>query len=99
MPTEEPKLRSDLRLSRQGGERQVTFVVKDPVDSRFFQLKEEEHFIATQLDGQTPLETVRQRTEAKFDATLSPQALANFVASLRQSKLLEAGPARAARSG
>ncbi len=86
-----PKLRTDLIVSRQGCDGQAAFVVKDPVNNQFFRLKEEEHYIAAQLDGRTPLETVRRRVEEKFDAALSPQSLANFVASLRKSRLLESG--------
>ena len=94
MATDMPKLRDDLLVSRQDWQGQPVFVVKDPVDNQFFRLKEEEHFIAAQLDGQTPLETIRRRVEGQFDASLSSEALANFVASLRKSKLLEAASAR-----
>src|SRR5206468_683483 len=88
MAVDTPKLRDDLLVSRQEWAGQPVFVVKDPVDNQFFRLKEEEHFIATQLDGQNPLETIRRRVEGKFDAHLTSEALANFVASLRKSKLL-----------
>jgi multidrug resistance efflux pump len=95
--TELPKLRSDLLFSRQEGG-QAAFVVKNPGEGQFFRLNEAEQFIATQLDGQTPLETVRLRTEKRFDVSLSPESLANFVTSLDQSKLLESGRSRAVRT-
>ena len=97
-----PKLRDDLLVSRQEQAGQTAFVVKDPVDNQFFRLKEEEYFIAAQLDGQTPLETIRQRVAEKFDVNLTQQALANFLAGLRKLKLLESSGAatqRKARSG
>jgi len=93
MSTDWPKLRDDLLVSRQEREGQTAFVLKDPVDNQFFRLKEEEHFIAAQLDGQTPLETIRQRAEEKFNVNLTRQSFANFVASLRKSKLLESSAA------
>ena len=86
---EGPKLRSDLVVSRQPQKGQVIFVIKDPVNSQYFRLNEPDYFIAAQLDGCTGLETVRQRTEATFNVRLSPQSLAEFIISLRQSNLLE----------
>ena len=86
-----PKLRTDLLFSRQGPEGEAIFVVKDPVNSQFFRLREEERYLVAQLDGQTPLEVVRQRVEDKLKVTLHPDALANFVATLRRSHLLESG--------
>ena len=83
------KLRSDLVVSRQPQKGQVIFVIKDPVNSQYFRLNEPDYFIAAQLDGCTGLETVRQRTEATFNVRLSPQSLAEFIISLRQSNLLE----------
>ncbi len=90
---EGPKLRSDLVVSRQPQEGQVIFVIKDPVNSQYFRLNEPDYFIAAQLDGCTGLETVRQRTEATFNVRLTPQALAEFIKSLRQSNLLESAAA------
>ena len=90
--TEPPKLRSDLLFSRQSREGQTIFVVKDPLNSQYFSLREEEHYLAAQLDGQTPFETVRLRVEERFNVTLSRESLANFVTSLRESELLESGP-------
>jgi multidrug resistance efflux pump len=102
MSTEWPKLRGDLRLSRRDRAGQAAFVVKDPVNGQFFRLAEADYFVASQLDGRTPAETIRQRVEDKFRVTLSPQALAAFVTSLRQSNLLEpdpSGPIRGERRG
>jgi len=97
MSTESPKLRSDLLFSRQDCGSQVVFVVKDPLHNQFFRLNETDHFIAAQLDGQTPLETIRRRVEEKFNVSLSQPSLAHFVASLRKSKLLESGDAQRQR--
>ena len=92
-----PKLRDDLLVSRQEQEGQPAFVVKDPVDNQFFRLKEEEYFIAAQLDGQTPLETIRQRVEEKFNVNFMQQSFANFLAGLRKFKLLESSGAAVQR--
>jgi len=98
-----PKLRSDLTLSRQQAADGVRYVVKDGRSGKFFRLGELEQFIAEQLDGETPLDMVRQRTEARFEATLAPAALAAFVTKLEKGGLLEAqgapahAPAKAGR--
>src|SRR5262245_24970877 len=84
-----PKLRKDLTISEQTAAGGRFFVLKDSVRGQFFRLREPEYFIARQLDGATPLEAVRQRAEAKFDAQLSEEDLGLFVARLRRSSLLE----------
>ena len=87
--TEPPKLRSDLLFSRQCREGQTIFVVKDPLNSQYFSLREEEQYLAAQLDGQTPLETIRLRVEERFNVTLSRESLANFVTNLRDNGQLD----------
>ena len=84
-----PKLRSDLTLSHQRADGNARCVVKDPRSGKFFRFGELEQFIAEQLDGETPLEVVRQRTEARFDGPLPADVLAAFVRKLAKSGLLE----------
>lgn len=84
-----PKLRTDLIVSPQETAAGSFFVVKDPAIGRFFRFKAVEYFIAQQLDGQTPLEEVRQRAEVEFDATLEPRTLEQFTAKLSNLGLLE----------
>ena len=84
-----PKLRSDLTVSHQQTASGTVLVVKDPVSSDFFRFRAVEQFVAQQLDGQTPLEVVRQRTEKEFGASLSPEALSAFIKVLNENRLLE----------
>jgi multidrug resistance efflux pump len=84
------KLRDGLIFSHHpesGG--RAAFVIKDPETGRFFRFKEAEHFIAHQLDGLTPPETVRRRVEEAYQAPLSAEGLEQFVKSLRRLGLLE----------
>jgi putative peptide zinc metalloprotease protein len=67
----------------------VVFVLKDPVTEQFYRLPEEALFIARQLDGETPLEVVRRRTEQRFRTPLAPGELNEFVGSLKAAGLLE----------
>src|SRR5206468_180964 len=89
MVAAEPKLRSDLVLSRQDG----AVVLKDPVTGRFFRFGDAEHFITSQLDGATPLDVVRRRAGEAFGSVPEPGMLEGFVASLRRIGLLEADAA------
>lgn len=89
-PEEYAKLRDSLIFSHHpesGGE--AAFVVKDPETGRFFRFKEVERFIAQQLDGLTPPETVRRKVEDVYKTSLSAEGLEQFVKSLRRLGLLE----------
>ena len=84
-----PKLRSDLTVSQQQTADETCMVVKDPVSGNFFRFRNAEQFIAQQLDGETPLEVIRQRTEAQFGATLPGDIIQAFITTLDRAGLLE----------
>jgi multidrug resistance efflux pump len=98
-----PRLRPDLEIRSQPATDGPVYILKDPLSGEFYRLREAEHFIARQFDGQTPLEAIRERTETRFGATLPPEMLAAFVRRLRRSHLLEtsdaAGKGGARRGG
>src|SRR2546428_9586361 len=85
-----PKLRNDLRVSRYETAAGTSFVVKEPGSGNFFRLGEAEYFIAQHFDGKTPLETVRQREEETFDASLSSETLQAFINELAKTHFFEA---------
>jgi putative peptide zinc metalloprotease protein len=99
MVSAEPKIRTDLVISRQNG----SAVLKDPVTGRFFRVGEAEYLITSQLDGATPLEVVRRRAGEALGSFPEPGAVEGFVATLRRLGLLETAeptldrPARRAR--
>src|SRR2546426_7289835 len=84
-----PKLRKELIISRQDTGGISAFVVKDPVDGRFFRLKEAEFSIAQQLDGSTPLDVFPQRIREKFGVALADSEIKKFVEQLSRLRLLE----------
>src|SRR5256712_903478 len=84
-----PKLRSDLWISRQAG----AVVLKEPTTGRFCRFGEAEHFIASQLDGTTPIAVVRQRAGEEFGSLPEPGMVEGFVGSHRRLGLLEADDA------
>ena len=87
--SELPKLRSDLRQSRQETAEGAVFVLNDPVTGRYFRFREAEEFIAQQLDGTTPLEVVGQRAEAHLGQPCPTDMLKGFVDRLQKFGLLE----------
>ena len=66
-------------------------IVKHPVSGRFYRFREAERFIAEQLDGETALEVIRERTEEKFGASLGADTLKAFVQNLDKIGLLDTG--------
>ncbi|MBI4624611.1 MAG: hypothetical protein HY736_15510 [Verrucomicrobia bacterium] len=84
-----PRFRTDLTVSRHATTDGAVFVIKDPRREKFYRLPEEALFIAGQLDGETALETVRQRTEAHFHTPLPAETLRGFVRHLDTAGLLE----------
>jgi len=89
-----PKFRDDIIVTRHEDATNAPFVAKDPRTTQFFRFREAEHFILSQLDGVTPLDVVRQRTEERFGATLPQETLIKFVRTLESHGLLETDKAR-----
>src|SRR5213592_774476 len=90
-----PKLRTDLTVREQQTPDGRFFVVKEPLSGNFFRLREAEHFVAQQLDGEPPIEVVRQRTERQFATTLPAGTLNAFVTTLKAAGLLQSEAALA----
>ena len=89
MPVPPPKLRSDLVITRQQSGGQIYFIVKDPVQRRYFRLQEPEYFIAQRLDGSNSTEAVRTRVEDEFGVSLSTDDLNSFIEKLSRLGILE----------
>ena len=91
-------LRSDLLIHpRQEGDCTV-YVVKDPYAGRFFQLREPEHFLVTQMNGKTTVEEAEARFSARFGIQLAPGAAAAFFQKMQRLCLFEGIYAEAALS-
>jgi putative peptide zinc metalloprotease protein len=84
-----PRYREDLIESQQKFEGKTYFVIKDPLTSKFFRIKEYEHFITQKLDGKTSLEKVKEEFEKNFQILLPPETLEQFVGRLKELGFLE----------
>ncbi len=92
-----PRLRRDLTVSRLETANGGFLIVKHPVSGRFYRFKEAERFIAEQLDGATPLDVIRERTEEQFGAALTVETLNAFIQNLDKIGLLDTGKSAAKR--
>src|SRR2546425_2547137 len=86
---EQPRVRSDLRVSEQTVEGRTVFVVKDPATGRFFRFGPTEHFLVQQFDGATSFDAVQSRFEEKYGTPLPRENVGEFVDTLRRLGLLE----------
>ena len=84
-----PRLRKDLRLSRQETPDGPRFVVKDPETQRFFRFREAEHAVIRRMDGATPLDIIAEEVSAELKAKFDVTALESLVNQLRLLGLLE----------
>lgn len=81
-------LRSDLLIAPVEEEGASFFVIKDPSSNRYFRVKPLEHFLITQFDGKTPLETVRRRASEEKNVLVSEEVLSRFAEKFRELGLL-----------
>ena len=78
---ERPELRDDLVTSRMEEGGRIYYVVKDPVELRYFKLKENEYFILSLLDGNRELRDIVIAYSTKY-RPINPQTVSNFLDSL-----------------
>jgi multidrug resistance efflux pump len=64
------------------------FVIKDPSSNRYFRVKPLEHFLITQFDGKTSLETIRRRASEERNVLVSEEVLSRFAQKFRELGLL-----------
>jgi len=88
----EPKLRTDLVVSRQEAAGEVRYVIKEPRTGRFFQLRELEYAVARRLDGATPLDPIARAVGAEAGVEADAEAVRPFVEQLGRRGLLEEAP-------
>ncbi|MBN1556519.1 MAG: efflux RND transporter periplasmic adaptor subunit [Lentisphaerae bacterium] len=92
-PPDYPALRRDLDIIAQAAPgRPGRHLVRDPQSDRVFEFTAEDIFLARQLDGRTPPETVRQRFRERFGHDLAAGHLNAFVLQLYASGLLTDPP-------
>lgn len=72
-------LRDDLVIEEVAEQGTKYFVIKDPERQRFFRIKELEHFLITQFDGETSFEEVRRRASETHRVLVSEEVLGRFV--------------------
>lgn len=84
-----PKFRADIIITSQKFEGETFYVLKDPLTQKFFRIKEGEYFITQNLDGKTSVEKVLNRFKERFNLTLSPDSLNQFIEKIDRLGFLE----------
>ena len=87
-PRGELELRADLVIAPVEEEGASFFVIKDPSSNRYFRVKPLEHFLITQFDGKTPLETIRRRASEEKNVLVSEDVLSRFADKFSELGLL-----------
>jgi putative peptide zinc metalloprotease protein len=84
------RLRGDLVQSYHGSGDDLTLVVKDPQNGRFFRFGQVEAFLLGRLGGETTAEQLQAAVEEQFGAPLPRETLDQFIGRLGRVGLLEA---------
>jgi putative peptide zinc metalloprotease protein len=84
-----PKFREDLIISQQEFEKVTYYVIKDPITQKFFRIKEFEHFIVQNLNGETSPDEVTRRFQEHFSIRLPSDTLSKFIRRLETLGFLE----------
>jgi putative peptide zinc metalloprotease protein len=84
-----PKLRTDLVISRQVENETVYYVIKDPRSGRFFRFKENEHTIASLLDGSRTPERVAEEFFRRTGTEVPVEIVGKFVEKMQSLGLLQ----------
>jgi multidrug resistance efflux pump len=96
-------LREDLILEAVEEQGAAYYIIKDPVDQRFFRVKPLEHFLITQFDGATSLEEIRRRASEEHRVLVGPEVLERFAQKFVDLGLLvnplKPAPGRAGAKG
>ncbi len=81
--------RGDLVVRRIWYQGQATWVVKDPLGLRYFRFQDQEYDVLQMLDGQTTLEQIYERLQAKYkNQRFSRAEVLRFVGTLHQNGLV-----------
>ncbi len=90
------KIRNDLIVSQSVVEGQTVYTIKEPTAGGYFQLREPEYWLISQLDGERSYEEIAQAFCAKWGMALEAKAVEGFVGALGRSHFLESGGESAA---
>lgn len=87
-PLFRPDLEVMTRSEDHAGRVRLVRLVADPLSGSVFELREEDYFICSQLDGERDASSVRAAFEARFGIELEEGHLQAFLAQLRALGLL-----------
>jgi len=84
-----PKVRSDLRVSRQEASGQTFYIISDPITGKYIRLREPEHLIFKSLDGENSAGRVAEILKEKLDISIAPESIEKFIAKFDEMLFLD----------
>jgi len=82
-------LRSDLSIIGRNDNGERCYLIKHPDSGQVYTLREEDHFICTNIDGRSSEQHICKSFEQRFSRELSSDQLAAFIRQLSTYGLLE----------
>ena len=89
MINDRPRLRQELIISQLDDTEPPSYVIKDPLTDSYFRCGRYEYFIASQLNGKTPLWEIQLRFHLEFSTPLPLSSLEEFINQLRSLGFIE----------
>ena len=81
--------RADLQFRAAGARQRPTWIVKDPVSLRYYELRAEEYFVLRLLDGRTSSDQIQAQFAHEYaPQRLKPEQLQAFVGRLHREGLV-----------
>lgn len=84
-----PKLREDLRVSRQETREQIFFIVSDPITGKYIRLREPEYVILGSLDGKRNAADISDILKTRLNIEIPPETITKFVEKFDDMAFLE----------
>lgn len=83
------RVRTDLELSPESQAADSSVIVKDPVTRRFYRFTAVQASVLRGLDGRRDSEVLASDASQRFDASVTPKQVEDFVSKLRDLLLLD----------
>lgn len=84
-----PKLRSDLIVHAESEGEQTIYVIKDPVNDRYFRLRAPEYYLLSRADGATTSAEAALRTQERFGIRIPEEAARSFFEKMERMLFFE----------
>jgi putative peptide zinc metalloprotease protein len=89
MSDSHPKVRGDLRVSRQDASGQTFYIISDPISGKYIRLREPEYMIFNSLDGTNSVDRIAEILRTELDIAIAPESIGKFIAKFDEMLFLD----------